>query len=761
MEAEQNMKRAKRPQIAPPRLPLVGQIYLWGLIVLGFVLLVSSASAWFLVNRQAYEQIDNDTQNLLDSFEYKLNQDTDALVLFGQWLANQGNTSVFEQSRDAAAAARSMKMLLQIGGLDFILITDGRGRVLAQTGALGVSGPSDDFSTSPDIAEAIAGQMSTRTEVDASRNLAVTLVIPMRGQKENLSPVSAPDTPTGAIRLGFYIDNAYLEDFQEKSGLDVDLVVISTDPLGGRMLAGRGANPQMDQFGTENGNLDDRALHAGQLVTLMTNRGPYLYKFRPLETPSRSGSLLIGSGVRTVILEREREKWFETFGLWLLVGLVCLGGVGFLMAGSFTQSLNEISGAVQQIRDGNLSSRLVLRRRDEFGDLALHLESMRKELGQKLKATSLERDGAAAAIRAMTVPVVITDSQNRIAAANCAAEALIGFGSGFLVGRPWHTIFALPEASDSGDLPVWHAASQAADEHHPSIAHGRLALNTGCQPIVYVNSVPFDVEGELAGYVHTLQDVSEIDRFAKAKDDFLLSVAHELKGPLASWRLSVELLLEDYGEMTRHELGLMLRTLQKTVVRFQGLVEALVDMGKLEAGKFRVQPTPMLYEKLIEDSLSQIGPALQIKGQDLQVRIGTKPSCRVMADRTRISQVIINLLRNASKYSPEGEPIIVETHETAGRVFFQVTDRGNGIEPEEQEHIFARYYRSKRVEDDGAGIGLGLALAKAIMEAHGGQIGVSSEVGKGSTFWFSLSEIAAVDNKSELEGTSESPSSRR
>jgi signal transduction histidine kinase len=238
-------------------------------------------------------------------------------------------------------------------------------------------------------------------------------------------------------------------------------------------------------------------------------------------------------------------------------------------------------------------------------------------------------------------------------------------------------------------------------------------------------------------------------------------VAHELEGPLASWRASVELLLEDYGEMTRQELGVMLRTLQRTAVRFQGLVEALVDMGKVEAGKLRVHPAPIPFEKLVRDSLSQIAPALQVKGQKLDVRIGAAPETLVIADRARISQVVINLIRNASKYSPEGEPIIVETHVMDGRAFFQVTDSGTGIDPAEQELIFERYYRSKRVEEEGAGIGLGLALAKAIIQAHGGKIGVSSALGKGSTFWFELAIAQEAINDNERGGTHESAGSGR
>ncbi len=761
MQAEQRIKRIKGSHIALPRLPLIAQIYLWGLMAIGFSLIVTSASTWFLINQQAHHHIEVEIDNALDSFDYQLTQDTNGLVLFGKWFVNQADPSVFKEFPNNPETAKWMEAVLQMQDLDFILVTNGLGRVMAWTGPSVLGKPGDDVSSFPDIDAAMGGQMSVYSEVDSSGKLAIKLVLPGRSPKENANSDVALNDKIGAVSLGFYIDEDYLKDVQKKNSSDVDLVVLSKDQLPPTVLAGRGASLQMAQFGTEDASLDERALRAGQLVTLLTNRGPYFYKFRPLSAPSGSSSFVIGSGVPTAILDREQGKWLKTFGLWLLIGLVDVAGVGFLMTRRITQPLGEIAGIVRQIREGDLTSRFVLRRDDEFGDLAFELEGMRKELSEKLETVTFEKNGALAVIKAMAVPVVITDSENRVAAANHAAEALIGFGNSYLVGRPWHTLFAFPEGSDSTNLPIWHPARQSVRADDSTIVSGRFALATGSQPVLEVNSVPINVEGKLMGYVHTLQDISEMHRFAKAKNEFLLSVAHELEGPLASWRSSVELLIEDYGEMTRHELGLMLRTLQKTAIRFQGLVEALVDMGKLEAGKFRLQRAPTVYEKLIKDSLSQIAPALLVKGQTVQIKMDAPPDSRVMADRARISQVIINLLRNASKYSPEGQPIIVETHAEAGRVFFQVTDQGSGIDPEEQEHIFERYYRSKRVEEDGAGIGLGLALAKAIIEAHGGQIGVASELGKGSTFWFSLSEIGNVNNASELEGTSEGPGSRR
>ena len=761
MQVEQRADRTKRSHSGQPRLSLAAQIYLWGLMFLTIVLVVTALSTWLLVNEQVYASIDAQTEDVLGSFESELTEDTNALALAGKWLTEQGILAGLEKPSTIAESARALETFRTLENLDLIIVTDGHGRILSKHGSAGNTRVGDDISTSPDIAEALAGRMSTRAEVDDSGQLAIKVALPGSAQTANANADALSKAAVGTITLGFYVDDEYLKDVRKKARFEMGLVVISKDQLAASLLAGRGASPQLGQFGTSSLNLDDKTFHSDNLVTVMTNRGPYLYNFRPLSIPSRSSSIVVGSGMPTLILDSAHDVWIQRFGIWLGAGLLALVIVGFLMARSFSRPLKELSRAVQQIGRGDLHTWTVVERDDEIGDVAFDLDNMRQELSTKIEEINFEKNGLSTAITSMAVPVVITDSQNRIAAANRAAEALLGSQDANLAGRAWHTLFALQDGVDARGFPVGPSASHIVSGNPSMIVRKRLALNTASQPVLDVSSVPVHVESELVGYVHTLQDVSEIDRFAKAKNEFLLSVAHELEGPLASWRASVELLIEDYGEMTRSELGLMLRTLQKTAVRFQGLVEALVDMGKLEAGKFRIQPAETLYEKLIKDGLGQIEPVLQIRGQSLKLTIKTLPNTKVMADRDRISQVVINLIRNASKYSPEGEPITAETYAAGGRVFFQVTDNGLGIDPEEQERIFERYYRSKRVEEEGAGIGLGLALAKAIVEAHGGEIGVSSEIGKGSTFWFSLAEIGQLHTNNEPGDQNESVSRGR
>ncbi|MGE5141571.1 MAG: sensor histidine kinase, partial [Rudaea sp.] len=246
------------------------------------------------------------------------------------------------------------------------------------------------------------------------------------------------------------------------------------------------------------------------------------------------------------------------------------------------------------------------------------------------------------------------------------------------------------------------------------------------------------VDGQPAGYVHVLQDASRQEQLVQAKDEFIMNAAHELRSPLASLRASIEVLVEDYAVMEKQELAFMLRTIQRGVVRFQGLVENLVDVGNIQAGRFRVRPVVTRIDTLIENAVSQTLPLLQGRRQRAEVSVESDSPWLVLADRPRIVQVLINLISNASKYGPEGEPVCVSAFQQDDMLVVEVTDRGPGIPPEEQAQLFKRFYRGRRAEEEGIGIGLGLALAREIIEAHGGQMDVRSQVGSGTSFWFSL-----------------------
>ena len=383
---------------------------------------------------------------------------------------------------------------------------------------------------------------------------------------------------------------------------------------------------------------------------------------------------------------------------------------------------------------------------DEVRNAAKQVDKLRQQMIEALQVAVVEQRRHETVIRSMGAAAVITDQSQRIVAVNAMAETFVRQSEASLIGQAWHSVFSLGNKEANSSHSFWHMVPVGNGNEHSLSVRGHFPLRANLGVVLDIVSTPIETDGQFGGYVHILHDVSALDEFARSKDQYLLNVAHELQGPLASWRASLDLLIEDYATVSPRDLGVMLRNLQRNALKFQGLVETLVDIGRMQAGRFNVRPTMIRFNQLILDSLSQIEPLLQIKGQQLVLNIACVPACTVLADRQRIIQVIVNLLKNASKYGPEDQSINFSAYQDGGFVLIEVTDHGPGISIEDQEQLFKRFYRAKRVEEEGAGIGIGLALVKGIVEAHGGQVGVRSRLGEGATFWFSLPEGQRPDS---------------
>jgi signal transduction histidine kinase len=240
----------------------------------------------------------------------------------------------------------------------------------------------------------------------------------------------------------------------------------------------------------------------------------------------------------------------------------------------------------------------------------------------------------------------------------------------------------------------------------------------------------------------TLFGLGEAEGTCRARDEMLAMVAHDLRSPLSLIQMASQLLLSDPAldaETTRKTIHMM----QRAGGRMNRLIGDLLDARQIESGHFRVEMRPELPSAVVRDVLDMLQPIAASKGQGLATAI--EPGLpTVQVDGARIQQVISNLVGNAIKFSPEGSVITIGAQERPGAVRISVTDTGPGIRPEELPRIFERYWQGKGRES--GGLGLGLAIAKAIVEAHGGCIGVSSVPGAGTTFYFDVPLLAGKED---------------
>ena len=230
---------------------------------------------------------------------------------------------------------------------------------------------------------------------------------------------------------------------------------------------------------------------------------------------------------------------------------------------------------------------------------------------------------------------------------------------------------------------------------------------------------------------------------AALREELVAVVAHDLKNPLSVIQMGATFVLEDLlppapdTDAARQQV----EVIQRTAERMQRLVHDLLDASALEAGRLVVDPKPERADTLLREAAEAVEALARAKSVDLKVDV-PNDSLQVLADRERVLQVFSNLCGNAIKFTPPGGEvrIAVRPSEEPGRVAFSVSDNGPGIAPEDQPHVFERFWKGKAAP--GTGTGLGLTIAKGIVEAHGGRIRLVSTPGAGTTFSFTLPTAA-------------------
>jgi signal transduction histidine kinase/CheY-like chemotaxis protein len=250
-----------------------------------------------------------------------------------------------------------------------------------------------------------------------------------------------------------------------------------------------------------------------------------------------------------------------------------------------------------------------------------------------------------------------------------------------------------------------------------------------------------------AGHILDVSERQEVDRMKK---DFVATVSHELRTPLTSIRGSLGLMASGVmGELTP-EARQMVSVAERNSVRLIALINDILDFEKLENGRMELELRPTPLQRLLERSVEAVSAVASQEGIEIQLRC---PNALVRGDEARLMQVIVNLLSNALKYSDRGGLVTVDAAVDTEWAVIRVSDHGRGIAPHLHKRLFQRF---EQLDPGDArtrpGTGLGLAICKAIVEQHGGSVGVESHEGQGSTFWF---RVPSVDMTEQARASGE------
>lgn len=242
-----------------------------------------------------------------------------------------------------------------------------------------------------------------------------------------------------------------------------------------------------------------------------------------------------------------------------------------------------------------------------------------------------------------------------------------------------------------------------------------------------------DDAGRIDRWIGTATDVHDLKQLQQQKDDFISIASHELKTPVTSLKASLQLLDRMKDQPSPVLLPRLIEQASRSIGKISALIEDLLDVGRLNESQLHIRK--QLFN--VSDLLSSCSSHVRAFGNHEVVFQGD-PDLQVFADENRIEQVVTNLVNNAVKYAPQSKRIYLISERLPGFIKVSVRDNGPGIAPDKLPHLFHKYYRAEYAGTQNSGMGLGLYISSEIVRRHGGEIGVNSEIGKGSTFWFTL-----------------------
>jgi signal transduction histidine kinase/HAMP domain-containing protein len=409
--------------------------------------------------------------------------------------------------------------------------------------------------------------------------------------------------------------------------------------------------------------------------------------------------------------------------------------LGLLASVSLTsrvlRPLSILSMAVRRIGEGDLDARAQLPGQDEIAQVGRELDTMadrlreyrRSSLGELLQA----QQASQAAIDSLPDPILVVGVSGAVLNVNESAERDLQIRMG---EQPLARME--PEVRDAIEKVLAHVVSGKG----PYVPRGlEEALRLRDRRLLPRAAPLYSEEGGITGATIVLQDVTRLVRFDELKNDLVATVAHEFRTPLTSLRMAIHLLVEGTVGGINERQADLLYAAREDCERLQGIVDDLLDLSRIQAGKVEVQPAPISSKALVEGAVANRSGAASDAGIGLVAEIG-EPVLPVLADPERISLVLDNLIGNALRHTPASGQVVVRAQPQPAHVRFEVEDQGEGIAPEYRQRIFEKFFRIPGTR--GEGIGLGLYISREIVQAHGGEMGVESEPGKGSRFWFTL-----------------------
>jgi signal transduction histidine kinase len=403
----------------------------------------------------------------------------------------------------------------------------------------------------------------------------------------------------------------------------------------------------------------------------------------------------------------------------LVVVTILLAGVALfvslLLARRIGAPLQALATSAERLGQGDFSSSIPAQGTQEVEALARTMDDMRRNL-LDLTTTLRHREAEAQAVlQGVVEGVYAVDTDRRIRYLNPQAAKMLGASADELIGKFCGDVLKPRDIDGRRPCDFMCPIYTARDDGK---AQATEYLQAGGVPrtVVITSAAP---AGSLQ--VQVLRDETELEAVRRARDSVLANISHEFRTPLSAQLASVELMLDGLESMPRERLGELLESLQRGTLRLTRLIDNLLESVRIESGQLGIRRQPVALAQVVEDAEDLIAGLLDQRRQGIRVAIPDDIPV-ITGDAQRLTQVVTNLLANASKFGPEDSEIAVGAERRGDKVDLWVEDSGPGAPELEGTSIFERFYRAADQEPDPRGLGLGLWIVKSIVERHGGEV---------------------------------------
>lgn len=670
------------------RLP-VQLVFSFLAVVLLTSALVGVPGIWLLqeqLDRQIWAQTDQARHSAFSLFEKKNLELENTAIL----IAQRPTLSSLLQEGDGVSLQAYLTKLQSTAGIDLIQICQ-EGEMIAGT----------------DLDSAYCDPATTADLLfkDGSARLVARAPIGLRDQR--------------SVIVGFEMDKDYIIQIAGQIGMDTGLiwdqrVQISSFP-----------NPS-PEAGVE--NCINQGLSQHQDLSCSQSGKKYHLILFSIQDPDLSSFVALDTSQIRQIRQR-------VVG-WMIIAIIGVAGFGSLLGVFSSRRISSplviLSRAASRLSKGDLESPVQSSTNiKEITQVARAMEAARLDLRDTLRSLAHERDWRENLLASITEGIIILDHKGLITFFSHGAERLTGYLEEDVKGR--HLDQVLPVITQEEGL--YSLVSSGAEIYQR--VDVRISEDTIATLAITNAKLPSPGEEDHESAL-VIRDISEEEAIHRLLGQFIASAAHELKTPLTALEACIELLLDPEKHLTSEEEDQLYTSLHLGIFKLHHLVDNLLESANIEARRFRISPRITDLSLVISEAVQTMRPLLVKYEHGITTEMPLDlPS--VYADRKRIVQVLVNLISNANKYSPSQEEIRVEVKVEDDTVRVSVLDRGPGIPSDQRDGLFERFvYPVQESEISQSGAGLGLSVVKAIIEAHGGAVGVKDRVGGGSEFWFSL-----------------------